>query len=136
MTLQKIINEISEWANASHAYLSNREGYPRGYRNGISQAKIIVLEILSKIDINEVSSNEKMKLNTPNSKEIMSKGEQLGILLDKADVLHSQMNQIFLKQGLSTPELNLLSPDDKEEWYKLYEQSTEVSNEICKLING
>lgn len=134
--MQKIINEISEWANASHAYLSNREGYPRGYRNGISQAKIIVLEILSKIDINEVSSNEKTKLNTPNSKEIMNKGEQLGILLDKADVLHNQMNQIFLKQGLSTPELNLLSPDDKEEWHKLYEQSTEVSNEICKLING
>lgn len=66
----------------------------------------------------------------------MSKGKQLGILLDKADALHSQMNQIFLNQGLSTPELNLLSPNDKEEWYKLYEQSKEVSNEICKLING
>ena len=48
MTPEEIINEISEWANASHAYLSNREGYPRGYRNGISQAKVIILDILSK----------------------------------------------------------------------------------------
>ena len=50
MTLEKIISELSEWANASHDYLSNREGYPRGYRNGISQAKIIVLDFLSQID--------------------------------------------------------------------------------------
>lgn len=66
----------------------------------------------------------------------MSKGKQLGILLDKADVLHNQMNQIFLKQGLFTPDLSLLSPADKEEWYKLYEQHKELSDKICKLING
>ncbi|MCP3931139.1 MAG: hypothetical protein GY705_18805 [Bacteroidetes bacterium] len=66
----------------------------------------------------------------------MNKGEQLGILLDKADVLHNQMNQIFLKQGLDTPDLTLVSASDKEEWYRLYEESKEVSNQICKLING
>ena len=66
----------------------------------------------------------------------MNKGEQLGILLDKADVLHNQMNQIFLKQGLDTPDLTLISASDKEEWYRLYEESKEVSNQICKLING
>jgi hypothetical protein len=49
----------------------------------------------------------------------MSTGEQLGILLDKADILHNQMNQIFLKQGLNTPDLNLLSLADKEKWYSL-----------------
>lgn len=65
----------------------------------------------------------------------MSKGSQLSILLDKADVLHKQMNQIFLKQGLTTPDLSLLSSSDKEEWYRLYEQSKEISDEICKLIN-
>lgn len=65
----------------------------------------------------------------------MNKGEQLGILLDKADVLHNQMNQIFLKQGLDTPDLTLVSASDKEEWYRLYEESKEVSNQICKLIN-
>lgn len=57
MTPQEIINEISEWANASHAYLCNRNGYPRGYRDGISQAKSIVLEILSKLDIEDVEQD-------------------------------------------------------------------------------
>lgn len=50
MTQKEAIKEISEWANTSHAYLSNREGYPRGYRDGISVAKTIILDILSKID--------------------------------------------------------------------------------------
>lgn len=50
---EEAIKEISEWANASHAYLCNREGYPKGYRDGISQAKTIVLEILSKIDVKQ-----------------------------------------------------------------------------------
>lgn len=65
----------------------------------------------------------------------MNKGERLGILLDKADVLHYQMNLIFLKQGLKTPDLSLLSTADKEEWYRLYEQSKRVTDEICELIN-
>ena len=47
------IKEICEWANASHAYLCNREGYPKGYKDGITQAKTIVLEILSKIDVKQ-----------------------------------------------------------------------------------
>lgn len=50
MIPEEVIKEIHEWANASHAYLCNREGYARGYKDGISQAKIIVLEILSQID--------------------------------------------------------------------------------------
>lgn len=50
------IKEISEWANASHAYLCNREGYPRGYRDGISQAKTIVLSILSHIDVKQAKT--------------------------------------------------------------------------------
>lgn len=65
----------------------------------------------------------------------MSKGDQLGILLDKADVLHKQMNQIFLRQGLKTPDLSLLSSADREEWNRLYEQCRKISDEICELIN-
>lgn len=49
MTQEEAINKLSEWANGSHAYLCNREGYPRGYKDGISQAKVIVLDILSQI---------------------------------------------------------------------------------------
>lgn len=58
MTPQEIIDEIREWANASHAYLSNREGYPLGYRDGITQAKNIVLEILSKMDNKEDDNSD------------------------------------------------------------------------------
>lgn len=61
MTPEEAIKELSDWANASHAYLSNREGYPRGYKNGISQAKNIVLEILSKIDVKQDTSEQKKK---------------------------------------------------------------------------
>lgn len=66
----------------------------------------------------------------------MTKGEEIGILLDKAGELHKQMDQIFLKQGLTTPDLSLLSPEDKDEWNRLYEQSKKVGDEICSLING
>lgn len=58
MTQEEAIKKISEWANASHAYLCNREGYPRGYRDGISQAKTIVLGILSKIDVGQKKSKQ------------------------------------------------------------------------------
>ena len=66
----------------------------------------------------------------------MSKGIKLGILLDQAKILHDQMNEVFLKQSLTTPDSFLLSSTDKEEWNRLYEQSKEVSDQICKLING
>lgn len=60
MTPEEAIKEISKWANGSHAYLCNREGYPRGYKDGISQAKIIVLECLSKVDVEQEQSEQKM----------------------------------------------------------------------------
>lgn len=53
MTPEEAIKKLNDWANASHVYLCNREGYPRGYRNGIEQAKIIVLGILSKINVKQ-----------------------------------------------------------------------------------
>lgn len=59
MTQDEAIKKIDEWANASHAYLCNREGYPRGYRDGITQAKTIVLGILSQIDVKQKKQNEK-----------------------------------------------------------------------------
>lgn len=64
------------------------------------------------------------------------KGEELGLMLNKSDMLHNQMKQILLKEGLTTPDLSLLSPGDKAEWNALYEQSKEVSEGICKLVNG
>lgn len=65
----------------------------------------------------------------------MNKGKQLGILLDQADAIHKEMRQIFIKQGLSTPDLSLLSSNDRDEWNRLYEESKKVADEISKLIN-
>jgi len=47
------LKRIREWAESSSAYLSNREGYPRGYREGIMKAKSIVLELLDETDTYE-----------------------------------------------------------------------------------
>lgn len=65
----------------------------------------------------------------------MNKGKQLGILLDQADAIHKEMRQIFIKQGLSMPDLSLLSSDDREKWNRLYEESKKVADEISRLIN-
>lgn len=55
MSQEEIINEIRQWANSSHAYLSNREGYAQGYKDGISQSKNIIIEILAQIDKEDYS---------------------------------------------------------------------------------
>ena len=35
-TAIEILNKVNNWANSSYAHLCNREGYPRGYREGIA----------------------------------------------------------------------------------------------------
>lgn len=65
----------------------------------------------------------------------MTKGEILDHLLKESDSLHYQMNQIFIKQGLRTTDLSLLTTADKESWLALYEESKKVTDRICKLIN-
>lgn len=48
MTNEEILKQISEWANSSHSYLSERTDYARGYKNGYTQAKEEVQGFLSK----------------------------------------------------------------------------------------
>lgn len=43
----KQIKKIEEWVNSSHAYLSERTDYARGYKAGIARAKLIIEDILS-----------------------------------------------------------------------------------------
>lgn len=62
MTQEEAVKKISEWANASYAYLSSREGYPLGYRNGIAQAKNIILNILSQIDAPQEKSEQEKEI--------------------------------------------------------------------------
>lgn len=45
---QMALEEIRQWANGSHAHLSQAPGYARGYKDGIGQAKEIVCNILER----------------------------------------------------------------------------------------
>ena len=47
MNDKDILTKIIEWANSSHTYLSNRTEYAKGYKDGISQAKEIILDIIN-----------------------------------------------------------------------------------------
>lgn len=46
MTAEEILQKIKNWAEGSHAYLSNSTDYARGYKDGISRAKDIILDII------------------------------------------------------------------------------------------
>lgn len=118
MTQEEAIKEISEWANASHAYLCNREGYPRGYKAGISQAKIIVLDILSKIDIEQDKSKQKnnMSVNLYTGKvyqvelsdSILSGSESIEAMYDlfeEFEIAHNADNEFDKDYDLERSEL-------------------------------
>lgn len=46
MTAEETLQKIKDWAEGSHAYLSNRTDYARGYKDGISRAKDMILDII------------------------------------------------------------------------------------------
>lgn len=46
--IEKCLAEIKEWANDYPSYLSNREGYARGYREAMFYAKEVVQSIIAK----------------------------------------------------------------------------------------
>lgn len=43
---RQILNEIKEWVERSHDYLSSSKPYSQGYKDGISQAKDIISNII------------------------------------------------------------------------------------------
>lgn len=63
-----------------------------------------------------------------------TKGERLGNLLDQVEDIHKQMNNVFLKNGLTTPYLLDLSEEDISEWLRLKSISDRLTDEIVKLI--
>ena len=42
-----ILTQIIEWAEDSHAYLSESTDYARGYKDGITRAKQLIMEIVN-----------------------------------------------------------------------------------------
>ena len=55
---KEAIKAIQEWLHNSVGYLSNREGYPRGFKDGIIRAKEIVAEIIRQNGIEENYPND------------------------------------------------------------------------------
>ena len=49
----QILAEIREWAEDIPYWLSNREGYPRGYREGMIRAHRIVMSIITGEPLND-----------------------------------------------------------------------------------
>ncbi len=47
MNDKDLLTIIIDWAKSSHAYLSERTDYARGYKDGISRAKEIINEIIN-----------------------------------------------------------------------------------------
>lgn len=66
----------------------------------------------------------------------MSKGEELKELLDLSNKYNTRMNNIFLKRKMTTPELNKLPDEEREEWLKLHDVFKGISDKICNLINN
>lgn len=66
----------------------------------------------------------------------MTKGEQLNEFLNSADELHRRMREVFLRNGLSGPDLMAVPESDRKEWYQLYEQSNKLNEQITGLINN
>lgn len=84
-------------------------------------------ELLSEILGVEITREE------PGAK--IRKGDRLGVLLDKADEIHTQMNHLFIKNGLDTPDLKAIPQVDRDEWYRLHDESDLLEKEIIGLIN-
>lgn len=69
-----------------------------------------------------------------NQSDKATKGERLGNLLNQVEDIHKQMNNVFLKNGLTTPYLLDLSEEDISEWLRLKSISDRLTDEIVKLI--
>lgn len=54
---KQAIEAIQEWLHKSVGYLSNKEGYPQGFKAGIIRAKEIVADILRQNGIKEKYPN-------------------------------------------------------------------------------
>lgn len=65
-----------------------------------------------------------------------NKDEELRKLLDLSDECRTQMDSIFIRHRMTTPELNKLPNEAREEWLKLREVFKGISDDICKLINN
>lgn len=66
----------------------------------------------------------------------LSKGARLGQLLDEAEKIGDEMNNLFLKNGLPPLELKKLPEADRNEWYRLLAVKDKLTSKMCDVISG
>lgn len=77
------------------------------------------------------------RLQKKDSKEsIMTTGTELGILLDKGEILHQQMDAIFIRYNVKHLDLKSLPKKGKDEWDKLFREKDGITTEIGKLFKN
>lgn len=64
----------------------------------------------------------------------MSKGEELGVLLDEGESIHQQMKRLFAKHNLNDLDLKSLPKADKEEWRRLQKMTGDINSRIAELL--
>lgn len=59
--MERVLKEVERWANSSHAYLAEKSPYSQGYKDGITVAKNIVIEIIKqcKDELNIINNEKK-----------------------------------------------------------------------------
>lgn len=65
----------------------------------------------------------------------MSKGEELGVLLDEGESIHQQMKSLFAKYNFNDLDLKSLPKADKEEWHRLQKMTGDINSRIAELLN-
>ena len=66
----------------------------------------------------------------------MSKGSELGKLLEQGEVLHAQMRQLFIKNNVNSMNLEELPEDDRKEWYRLQALTEKLTEYMCSIISS
>lgn len=64
----------------------------------------------------------------------MTKGEELGVLLDKGEIIQQQMNAVFTRYNAKYLDLKSLPKEGREEWNQLFKQKNEITAQIGKLF--
>lgn len=52
--MEELIKEIKDWAESSHDYLSYEQSYSQGYKDAMTWAKEIVLNMIKEYEIKKM----------------------------------------------------------------------------------
>lgn len=67
---------------------------------------------------------------------MISKGELVGRIIDRTEIISSQMNDLFSKNGIGVLELKRLPQTDRDKWLKLYKRQHRLGDLMCYIALG